>query len=134
MSVGGANFDIQIRWEKFAFARKYSNYPTSEALETIDIMTMHAGDIDSPETGLSILNKSRKRRRLCWAVSFLRPLIIGTRIFNALVNFCAADFRPLLLRHSNFFRFQPQKSEISANTKDNERPSGPCTQKQYCGR
>ncbi|KAJ2984495.1 hypothetical protein NUW58_g6029 [Xylaria curta] len=81
----GTYFDVFVRWEKLAFSRKESEYPTGEDPGTVFTMAMTTGIMDGPKTASTILKEWRWCLRWYNAISILRPFIISTWIYNFLM-------------------------------------------------
>ncbi|KAK2603546.1 hypothetical protein QQS21_004315, partial [Conoideocrella luteorostrata] len=81
----GSYFDTLVAWEKLAFSREYSKYPTGEDAETAFAITLCAGNIASPESALSGYKKWRKTLRGPKKMSFLKGLGANGGIYKSLV-------------------------------------------------
>lgn len=81
----GTYLDALVRWEKLAFSRKYSRYPTGEDLETVFAMTLCAGNIDGPDAALTGFRKWRKLLRGPKTVNFLTRFNADSQVYKSIV-------------------------------------------------
>ncbi|KAI1160833.1 heterokaryon incompatibility protein-domain-containing protein [Nemania serpens] len=81
----GEDYDRLAMWQKLAFSRKYSKYPTGEDPETAFAMTLCTGIIDQPEKALAGYRGLCKVLRWHRAMNFLRYFGPNSQAYKMIV-------------------------------------------------
>ncbi|KAI1114124.1 heterokaryon incompatibility protein-domain-containing protein [Nemania sp. NC0429] len=81
----GEHHDRLVMWEKLAFSRRYSTYPTGEDPETAFAITLCAGKIERSEEALAGYRHLYKMLRAPRAVNFLRYFGPNSQIYKTIV-------------------------------------------------
>ncbi|KAI1358883.1 heterokaryon incompatibility protein-domain-containing protein [Xylaria arbuscula] len=88
VSIGSYLHEL-VKWEKLAFSRKNSRYPSGEDAETVLAMTLSAGGVDGHEVALASFREWRKVLRGPKAVNPLGRFGSDSRIYRSVVTLTA---------------------------------------------